>query len=288
MWRKLIVGFVLAVATFSVVLGLSEPDGKVDETPATVTPSTPPPSDRSPVEMSSAVPWPGLPEGIGVDQSSGSVNWCDGAKLEPAAGPAADLFGPAKVDAAYCDALSFMFEQHYSSLAVPRTSYEVSDFSPLRDWLTADAYDRRFLPKAEGVIADPDNANARKELGLLLFHLSNDRPGASRMSAGPDHIFYGGGSGYDERSVWINPTWKRTGIEVSDRNGVAVLSLSMTASAALPVYNLATERDDMLLVETEATFEMTPGTVDSGHAWRIDGWRIVTPETSFAPLKVAG
>lgn len=287
MWRKLIVGFVLVVASFSVLLGLTEPDGKVDDSPATVTESTPPPPERSPVEVSSAAPWPGLPDGIGIDESTGSVNWCDGAKLEPATGPAADFFGPAKVDEAYCDALSFMFEQHYSSLAVPRESYEVSDFSSLRDWLTADAYDNRFLPKAEDVIADPDNADARKELGLLLFHLSNDRPGASRLSAGPDHIFYGGGSGYDQRSVWVNPVWRRTGTELSERNGVAVLSMSMTASAALPVFNTATNRDDMLVVKTEATFEMTLRTVDSGHPWRIDGWRIVTPETSFEPLKVA-
>lgn len=286
MWRKLIVGLVLVVATFSVALGLTEPDGKVDGSPTAVTESTPARADHSPVKVSPARPWPGLPDGISVDESTSSVNWCDAAEHEPATGSAADFFGPASVGDAYCGVLGFLFEQHYSSLAVPRASYELADFSPLQEWLSTDAYDNRFVPKARSVIADPGDTSARKQLGVLLFHLGDDRPGNGRLSAGPNHSFYGKGLGYDERSAWINPTWKRTGLLLDQVDGVARLSISVSASAALPVYNTATGHDDMLVVKTEAVFRMAKRTTDSGRLWQIDGWRIVTPETSFAPLKL--
>lgn len=287
MWRKLIVGCVVVIASVSVVLGLSWPDGKVDEDGAAKVTSTPRLGERSPVNVSPTVPLPGLPDTISVDESTGTVNWCDGARLEPASGPAVYMFGATAVDDAYCDVLSFMFEQRYSALAVPRTAYELTDFAPLQRWLSAVAYDKLFLPKAKHVVADPDNADARKDLGLPLIHLSNDRPGAGPLSAGPDHVFYGNGAGYDGRAVWINPTWHRTGLAVDQRTGLNRLSITMTASAALPVYNTATQRHDMMLVKTEATFFMNRRTDDSGRPWRIDGWEIVTPGSSIAPLVVA-
>lgn len=117
--------------------------------------------------------------------------------------------------------LSFLFEQRYGSLAVPRTSYNEKDFSPLRDWLSTDAYDNRFLPKAKRVIADPEDGAAREDLGLLLFHLSDDRPGTGPIDAGAGRVFYGEGRGYRDRAIWINPTWKRIGLAVDRRLGSA-------------------------------------------------------------------
>jgi len=287
MWHKLIVGCVVAIASVSVVLGFSWPDGKVDESGTAKAALTPRLGERSPVKVSRTVPWPGLPDTISVDESTGTVNWCDDARLEPASGPAVYTFGAIAVGEAYCDVVSFMFEQRYSALAVPRTTYELTDFDPLRKWLSAEAYDKLFLTKALLVVAEPDSADARKDLGLPLVHLSNDRPGAGSLSAGPDHVFYGNGAGYDGRAVWINPTWHRTGLAVDQRTGLNRLSITMTASAALPVYNTATQHDAMMLVKTEATFFMKRRTEESGRLWRIDGWEIVTPGSSFAPLVVA-
>lgn len=73
MWRKLVIGFVFVVATLSVLIGLTWPDGsaggKVATSPAsspdTTTPTptpAPEPGEVSPVKTSSAVPLPGLPD----------------------------------------------------------------------------------------------------------------------------------------------------------------------------------------------------------------------------------
>lgn len=299
MWRKLVIGVVFAVASISVLIGLLWPDGDVGGKVSTLpsaSPSTsaattssatpePEPGEVSPVSISSSVPWPGLPNKINV--SGGSVDWCAAAPLEPASGTAVAVFGAKAVDTAYCDVLSFLFEQRFGALAVPRKSYSEGDFSPLRDVLSQDAYDNRFLPKAKLVIADPDNGAARKDIGLLMFHLSDDRPGSGQLSAGSGRVFYGKGAGYRERAVWINPTWKRIGLTVDRRIGSVRISITVRASAALPVYNTAAKRDDMMEMKTEATFFLKKRTGDSGRPWRIDGWRIVTQDPSFKPLVVA-
>ncbi|HZK35405.1 MAG TPA: hypothetical protein VFC57_00395, partial [Aeromicrobium sp.] len=129
--------------------------------------------------------------------------------------------------------------------------------------VSTDAYDNRFLPMVKTMIDDPDSKAKREALGLILFHLTDSRPGDKAAAAGHDktYAFLGSpfdGDGYAGRAVWINPKWKRITTGVDRRLGFDRLKINLEASASMPVFNTKLKRDDMMTVATEATFIMIP------------------------------
>ena len=179
-----------------------------------------------------------------IPTPSGAVNWCEGNRLGDA--EAVNVFGRSAVKDAKCDAVSFLFEARYSRLALPCATCATSDFADLAQWLSTDAHENRFLPLAKVMIDDPDSEAKRKALGLILFHLTDSRPGDKTAAA------------------------------------AAAAATKRMRSIAGPPCSATT----VMSVATEATFIMIPGSSDDGRPWRIDGWRGVTKDGIYAPLKV--
>jgi len=88
--------------------------------------------------------------------------------------------------------------------------------------------------------------------------------------------------GYTDRAVRINPQWSKVSITLDRAKAVPRVVATFTASAAIPVFNISTSRDDMLTVPTSAEFFLRH---EEG-SWAIAGWTIHDRPNSAAPLAV--
>jgi hypothetical protein len=293
-WITMLAGVIAAVVLVSVVIGLASPDGTVDRatpsktatptasatTPAPTPTPTPtrPTAARAPAAVAGS--WPGRPDSVTGDGSS--IDWCPAVRTTGAA-EANQLFGKRAVDKAACAAVQFIFEKRYSRLAIPRRSYDANDLDfvlPALATSTADA----FRPRINTFVAYPDSIDARDELGLVVLRGEGTPAGAKHTSAGSGRVFYGKAfstKGYRGRAAWINPTWSKVAISVDRSKAEPRIVATLDASAAVPVFNTARRRDDMLMVPTHATFFLRR---DNGTAWKIGGWRITGGPYDYARL----
>lgn len=300
---RLLIGATAVVALGSVLIGLSSPDGSVDgpralnqgprpqsSTTPTPTPTptrsaatTAPTSGPDLAPASVAGTWPGLPSGAEV--SGDEVDWC-GAVTTSGAGEAERIFGRKAVDAAACDAVSFVLDHRYSRLSLPRRTYRTSTFDPVLPTLDPRTVSDVYRPRIAQFIADPSSDRAGEQLGLILFTARSTPRGSEHATAGRGHVFYGPAfttDGYRDRAAWINPRWSTVTIGVDRSMSQPRISATVTASAALPVYDRANKRDAMMTVPTQATFLLRH---DGGTDWLINGWTITRGDVSYAALSV--
>lgn len=301
-WISVLVGFIAAVVLVSVVIGLASPDGTVggqDEarpTPSATTTATPAPSatptptatrkparpsvKRAPASVRGT--WPGRPASTTVRGSR--VDWCPAVRTT-GAGEAEDVFGKAAVRKAACTAVRFVFDRRYSRLALPRRSYAPKDFDFVLPAL-APSTAAIYRPRISTFVAHPDSLGARDGLGLVLFRGEGTAAGAKHAAAGQGRVFYGPAfsrKGYRGRAVWVNPTWSKVAISVDRSKAEPRIVASLDASAALPVFNPRTRRDDMLTAPTHVTFFLR----QSGTQWKIGGWtEIPRGPYTYARLKL--
>jgi hypothetical protein len=201
------------------------------------------------------------------------------------AAEAEEVFGSAAVDRAACAAVRFVFGKRYSRLAIPRDSYAAKDLDFVLPSLAASTVDA-YRPRISTFVAYPDSVDARDELGLVVLRGEGTPAGAEHTSAGNGRVFYGkaySADGYRGRAAWINPTWSKVTISVDRSKAEPRIVATLDASAAVPVFNTAERRDDMLTVPTRATFFMRR---DNGSAWKIGGWRITSGTYDYARLKL--
>jgi hypothetical protein len=298
-WITMLAGVIAAVVLVSVVLGLTSPDGTVSDhdaatpaaqttkpstaTPAPATPTaTPlrPTPARAPVRVAGT--WPGRPDSVTGDGSS--IDWCPAVRTT-GAHEAEKLFGKQAVDKAACAAVQFVFGKRYSRLAIPRKSYDSNDLDFVLPALAPSTVDA-FRPRISAFVAYPDSIDARDKLGIVVLRGEGTGAGANHTSAGQGRVFYGKAfstSGYRGRAAWINPTWSKVAISVDRSKAEPRIVARLDASAAMPVFNTAKRRDDMLRVPTHATFFLRR---DGGTAWKVGGWRITGGTYDYAPLKL--
>jgi hypothetical protein len=292
MWVTMLAAAIAAVVLISVVIGLTSPDGKVGDDQATPTarttaPTKPEPTVATPraerAPMSVDGTWPGRPDAV-TETGDSSVNWCPAVRTS-GAGEAEREFGKAAVDAAACAAVGFVFDKLYSRLALPRRSYDAGDLDfvlPMLAPSTVNAY----RPRIATFVACPDSVNARDAIGLVLFRGEGTRAGAPHASAGHGRVFYGKAfstAGYRERAAWINPTWSKVKISVDRSKAQPRIVTILDTSAAVPVFNTAKRRHDMLTVPTHATFFLRR---DNGRSWKVGGWRITSGTYAYARLAI--
>jgi len=299
-WITVLAGAIAAVVLISVAIGLTSPDGTVGDkakpsaaathtTPSpnpTTSPPTPsakpakPTAARAPVSVRG--PWPGHP--ASVTEDGDSVDWCPAVRTTGAA-EAEDVFGKAAVDKAACAAVRFIFGKRYSRLAIPRRSYDAQDLDFVLPALAPSTVDA-FRPRINAFVAYPDSVDVRDELGLIAFRGEGTPPGAAHTSAGAGRVFYGKAystNGYRDRAVWINPTWSKVAISVDRSKAEPRIVATLDASAAVPVFNPAERRDDMLTVPTRALLYLRR---EGGTTWKIGGWRITSGAYDYARLTV--
>lgn len=291
-WITMLVGVIAAVVLVSVVIGLASPDGTVGDrdratpsrtsTPTTV-PTTPDPilpsAGRAPASVRGS--WPGRPDAVTGDGST--VDWCPAVHTTGAA-EAEDVFGKAAVDKAACTAVRFVFGKRYSRLSLPRGSYDANDLDFVLPALAPSAV-ATYRPRVNAFVACPDSVDARGNLGLVLFRGAGTPNGAKNASAGVGRVFYGkafSAAGYQDRAAWINPTWSKVTIGVDWSKTEPRIVATLDASAAIPVFNPAERRDDMLTVPTRATFFLR----HDGTTWRIGGWRITSGASVYGRLEL--
>lgn len=282
-----VAALVVAVVAFSVVLGLTAPDGSLqdDAVSAAATPSpAPPTATAAPATTPAAAtassdlapravvgPWPGRPDAVEI--TGDTVDWCPAVTTTDSA-DAVRTFGEDRVEAAACAAVSFVLDQRYSSLALPRTTYRPSDFDGVLAALSDATATTYYRPRINDFIAHRDSAAATERLGVVLL-----------TTAGPDHVFYGPKGttrGYRDRAVWINPRWSTVAVGVDRTRATPRLVATFTASAAVPVFNTARRRDDMLTVPTTARLVLR----EQGEDWVIGGWDLTGGATSTARLTI--
>ena len=300
-WITMLAGVIAAVVLVSVAIGLTSPDGKVGgeakpsatattpaptASPTTPTATTPKPKPAEPTAArapaSVAGPWPGRPDQVTVDGTS--VDWCPAVRTTGAA-EAEDVFGKAAVDKAACAAVRFVFGKRYSRLAIPRDSYAAKDLDFVLPSLTASTVSA-YRPRINTFVVYPDSVDAREKLGLVVLRGEGTPAGAKHTSAGNGRVFYGkafSADGYRGRAAWINPTWSKVAISVDRSKAEPRIVASLDASAAVPVFNTAKRRDDMLTVPTHATFFLRR---DDGSTWKIGGWQITSGAYEYARLKL--
>jgi hypothetical protein len=299
-WITMLAGVIAAVVLVSVVIGLTSPDGKVGDdkqakpsatatsaTPsptATTTAPEPEPSRPSAARAPEAVAgaWPGRPDK--VTASGASVDWCPAVRTTGAA-EAEDVFGKAAVHDAACAAVTFVFGKRYSRLAIPRSSYAPKDLDFVLPALAPSTVDA-FRARINRFVATPDSVDARDELGLVVLRGEGTPAGAKHTSAGNGRVFYGKAystNGYRHRAAWVNPTWSKVAISVDRSKAEPRIVAILDASAAMPVFNTAERRDDMLTVPTHAQFFLRQ---DAGKDWSIGGWRITSGANDYAKLRL--
>lgn len=290
-WITMLAGVIAAVVLVSVVIGLTTPDGKVGDhevristaktpTASPTTPDAKPSVERAPATVAGA--WPGRPETATATGSA--IDWCPAVRTTGAA-DAEQLFGKAEVDKAACAAVEFVFGKRYSQLSIPRDSYDAEDLDFVLPALASSTVDA-YRPRINTFVADPDSVDARDELGLVVLRGEGTPAGAKHASAGNGRVFYGEAfstNGYRGRAAWINPTWSKVAISVDRSKAEPRIVATLDASAAVPVFNTAERRDDMLTVPTHATFFLRR---DGGTAWKIGGWRITSGTYDYSRLKL--
>lgn len=300
-WITILAGVIAAVVLVSVAIGLASPDGSVGDQPttaagspfpskaATTTPA-PPAKTKEPTQAVAALapaslskPWPGRPRATKVKDDD--VDWCPAVRTE-GANEAIAIFGQKSVDAAACAAVRFVFEQRYSRLSLPRRSYDAEDFDFVLPALTSSTAREIYRPRVDSFIAHPDNRSTREALGLVLLRGEGTPAGAKHASAGQGRVFYGKAystRGYRDRAAWINPTWSKVTIRVDRSKADPRIVASLNASAAMPVFNPAEKRADMLTVPTTSTFFLRH---EGGTTWKVGGWNIHTGASEYAKLTV--
>ena len=298
-WITMLAGVIAAVVVVSVAIGLTSPDGSVGNH------DTAKPSAKAKVPKPTAVPtaptrtpvrfkpnaahappslddaWPGRPSA--VKDNGGSLDWCPAVRTTGAA-EAEQVFGEAAVDRAACAAVRFIFGKRYSRLAIPRDSYDAKDLDFVLPALAASTVDA-YRPRINTFVAYPNSIDARDELGLIVFRGEGTAAGAKHTSAGNGRVFYGKAfstSGYRDRAAWINPTWSKVAINVDRSKAEPRIVATLDASAAVPVWNTAKRRDDMLTVPTHAMFYLR----QDGGTWKVGGWRITSGAYDYARLKL--
>ena len=300
-WITMLAGVIAAVVLVSVVIGLASPDGTVDDrdratpsatttAPATASPTAPTPTPtpepagptaaRAPAAVAGS--WPGRPDSVTGDGST--INWCPAVRTTGAA-EAEKVFGKAAVDKAACTAVQFIFDKRYSRLAIPRSSYDAKDLDFVLPALATSTVGA-FRPRINTFVAYPDSIDARDELGLVVLRGEGTPAGAKHTSAGNGRVFYGKAfstNGYRGRAAWINPTWSKVAISVDRSKAAPRIVATLDASAAIPVFNTAKRRDDMLTVPTHAMFFLRR---DTGTAWKVGGWRIDSGTYDYARLEL--
>lgn len=278
--------FVVAVLAIAVVLGLTRPDGSVgDASPApnvvtTGTPGpTPSPADGleqagptsalAPIEVEGT--WPGRPDDVTVD--GGDVDWCPAVQVEASAA-AVSAFGDDDVAAAACAAVSFVFDQRYARRSLPSVSSASGDFDGAVDAI-ASGTRPAYRSRVSAYLDRPTDTNAER-LGLVL--LTGD-PGGSYRYYGAR----GTAEGYEDRAVWINPSWSRVRVDLDSSRSTPRLTTRFSASADLPVFDVAEDADAMMTVPTDVSMTLRR---ESG-AWLIGGFDIRTGRRTFEPLNVS-
>ena len=299
-WIRVLVGFIVTVVLASVVIGLTSPDGTVggnDEAQPTASATTdaPTPTPTPTADPKAATPsaeraparvrgtWPGRPDATAIRGSR--VDWCPAVRTT-GAGEAEAVFGEAAVRSAACTAVRFMFEQHYSRLALPRHSYAAKDLDFVLPALAPATVDT-YRPRISAFVACPNSLGVRNDLGLALFSGEGTPAGAKHAAAGDGRVFYGSAfdtNGYKGRAVWINPTWSKVAISVDRSKAEPRIVASLDSSAAVPVFNPETRRDEMLTAPTRATFFLRQAGKGS---WKIGGWTEITNgPVEYARLKL--
>ncbi|KAA1394401.1 hypothetical protein [Aeromicrobium ginsengisoli] len=299
-WITVLAGLIATVVLVSVVIGLTSPDGSVTDgdtakpsatattattpspTPTATTPSPPakparPTAARAPASVRG--PWPGRPDSVTLDGDR--VDWCPAVRTTGAT-EAVEVFGKAAVDDAACAAVRFIFGKRYSRLAIPRDSYDAQDLDFVLPAL-ASSTTAAFRPRVDAFVADPDSLDVREELGLVVLRGDGTLAGATRTSAGSGRVFYGtaySADGYRDRAVWINPRWSKVAISVDRSKAEPRIVAVLDAAAAVPVFNPAERRDDMLTVPTHAMFFLRK----EGSSWKVGGWRITSGTYDYARL----
>lgn len=299
-WVMALAVAIAVVVTASVSIGLASPDGSMGPVtrpsmPTVTTSTTPSPvaTTAAPVDPVETGPtadlapaaargvWPGRPDSVRVDGRA--ADWCPAVRTKGAA-EAVQIFGAEAVDAAACAAVSFVLDQRYSRLSLPRHSYELSDFDGPVNALTA-ATGQVYRQRISTFIADPGCRDAREALGLLLLH---GEAAGRHSSAGEGRIFYGPAlttRGYRGRAAWINPTWSTVSIHVDLAKAEPRIVATFDASAAMPVFDTATKSDQMMTIATSATLYMRH---QGQQNWRVGGWTsLATGAVTYGPLKVA-
>jgi len=282
---------VILVVGFSVAIGLTRPDGSVGDhaapnvvtsrspaasaTPSAPAPSTdaPPPADRptrdlAPTDVQGV--WPGRPGKAKV--SGQDIDWCPAVKVS-ANSSATSVFGTKRVRSGACAAVTFVMEQRYSRLSLPKATYKTGDFADAVAWIAPQTRDAFYRSRVAAYVARPSQANAR-QLGLVLLPPMNGR-----------YVFYGPSlsqKGYRDRAVWINPQWSTVSVSTSLGRTAPRLVARFTASAAVPVFDTARRSDAMMTVPTGATLTMLP----VGDGWKVSSFVIDDTAPTVAPLKV--
>ncbi len=300
-WITMLAGVIAAVVLVSVAIGLTSPDGKISDdakaTPSTKptakptasptpsqtptpTPDSSPSADLAPASVAGS--WPGRPDAVTGDGSS--LDWCPAVRTTGAA-DAEKLFGKPAVDKAACTAVQFVFGKRYSRLAIPRRSYAAKDLNFVLPALASSTVNA-FRPRVNAFVADPNSVDVRDELGLIALRGEGTPAGAKHTSAGNGRVFYGKAystDGYRDRAAWVNPRWSKVTISVDRSKAEPRIVATVEASAAIPVFNTAERRDDMLTIPTHARFFLRR---DNGSAWKIGGWRITGGTYDYAQLKL--
>ena len=234
---------VLITVAFSLVTGLTGPDTSVQIRTADATTTPPVPasiptqaatSDQAPASD----PWPG--------------DFCADLEVDATA-EATVTFGPAQVSSAACAAVTFVFEQRYSALSLPRERYRRSDFDDILDSMTQATGNLVYRQRIDDFLAAPTRASAADGTGLVLL-----------QSAGPGRRFY------DRGSSWTRPTWSTVQVTVDHTKAAPRVVTTFTAEAGLPVFNTEKRSDELLVVPTSARYEMRR----EGDRWLIGGWRL--------------
>lgn len=270
---------VVIVVGCSIALGLTAPDGSVrgttapnvvtsrstppPTTPTTATPTpepepTEPSIDRAP--MAVAEPWAGRPAAATL--SGDDVDWCDAVKISGSA----PGFSKEQTRAGACAAVSFVFGERYSDRSLPKKSYSASDFDSALDAFAASTASTVYRPRIAAFVASPTSTNG-ENLGLILL----------RGQPAAPYRYY---DSYEERSVWINPTWSTVSVSVDHSKASPRLVTRFTASAAVPVYDTARGRDAMMTIPTTATFALR----HEGSAWKIGSFSIHTGTATYGGL----
>lgn len=302
-WVTVLASTIAVVVVVSMALGLSSPDGKLGEapdkteippspiTPVTSAPTTSPSAKHTPASGDIAPAtvsgiWPGRPAST-MANDSGAVDWCPAVQVSHS-GEADQLFGKKSVRRAACAAVTFVFDQRYSRLAVPRKKYKRSDFDDVLDALTGSTATGVYRPRVNAFTASPNDARARESLGLVMFTSPGTAASAAHASAGEGRVFYGkafSAEGYRERAAWINPEWSTVRIGIDRAKAAPRITASFTASASMPVYNPSHKRDDMVTVPTRAGYTLRAGR-GKDPKWSIDSWQVTTETMSYGPLAV--
>jgi len=295
-WVTLLAGFIISLTAVSVAIGLTSSDGDDEAPPLSGTPSSPapttpaasaspttPPATPRPTPSATAPSSP-APEQAGATGARSSG--CDGVDVTATAA-ALHTFGDDAIDDTACAAVELLFTHRYSRLALPTRGYTVADFETLGQALTPSTWTNTYLPRVRRLVANPDNVAARRDLGLVLFRGTGTPAGAAHAAAGKGRVFYGPAfttDGYAEGEVWINRRWSSVRASVDLTRTAPRLRIDLEASAALPVWNPAAKRGEMLTVPTAATLYYSLSNDTDGGRALVDSWRLTTGRYSYTPL----